>query len=108
MTFLLVYRKQSQPFHIFYEVLSYFGQQDSKVDVILGDFSINALLSANKNVLRLLTDLTLIKNSPIHISGSVIDHVYVRKNLVNSTKVVSDIVNVYFSDHDAVRTIFEF
>lgn len=97
----MVNRKQSQPFHIFFDILSYFEQQDSNVDVILGDFNINALLPANENSLRLLADFT-------HISGLVIDHIYVRTNIVNSSNVVLDVVNLYFSVVDAVRTIFEY
>ena len=108
LTFLLVYRKQGQPFNICYDILSYFEQQDSHVDVMLGDFNITPLLPVNENILRLLADFTLINTAHRHIWESVIDHVYVRTNMVSSNNVVSDVVNVYFSDHDAVRTIFEF
>ena len=42
-------------------------------------------------------------NKPAHISGSLIDHVYPKKALMEVFFTKVTIENIYFSNHDAVR-----
>ena len=75
------------------------------IDIILGDFNINYL---NDNQVQSLKSLmesfnyTQIVTKPTFISsGSLLDHVYIR-----STKfqiIENYVVNVYYSDHDAIK-----
>ena len=37
------------------------------------------------------------------LSGSILDHVYVKKSFLEDYKVEIVVLNTYFSDHDAVR-----
>ena len=44
-------------------------------------------------------------NKPTHISGSLIDHFYIKKSLMDKFFTNATVENIYFSDHDAVRII---
>ena len=78
------------------------------IHIILGDFNINYLYDNQVQPLNGLQFLmesfnfTQIVTKPTFISsGSLLDHVYVR-----STKfqiIENDVVNVYYSDHDAIK-----
>ena len=74
------------------------------IDIVLGDFNIDILNSTNINLQKVLFNYTLLVNEATHISGSLLDHVYVnnetlQKFSVDKTKIVS----IYFSDHDVVK-----
>ena len=43
------------------------------------------------------------ENKPTHISGSLIDHAYIKKALMKEFFTNVTVENNYFSDHDAVR-----
>ena len=46
-------------------------------------------------------------NKPTHLSGSLIDHVYIEKSLMEEFFANATVKNIYFSDHYAVRIIIE-
>ena len=46
-------------------------------------------------------------NKPTHTSGSLIDHVYNKKGLMEEFFSNGTVENIYFSDHDVVRIIIE-
>ena len=46
-------------------------------------------------------------NRQTHKYRSLIDHVYVKKNLMDEFFVNKTVVNTYFSDHDAIIMIIE-
>ena len=46
-------------------------------------------------------------NKPTHISGSLIDHVYIEKTLMEEFSANAIVENIYFSDHDAIRIVIE-
>ena len=46
-------------------------------------------------------------NKPTHISGSLIDHVYIKKSLTEKFFTSATVENIYFSDYDAVRLTIE-
>ena len=78
------------------------------IDIVLRDFNIDILNSANINLQKVLSNYTLLVNEATHISGFLLDHVYVnnetlQKFSVDKTKIVS----IYFSDHDVVKFRFQ-
>ena len=46
-------------------------------------------------------------NKPTHISGSLIDHVCIKKTLVEEFFINVTVEIISFSDHDAVRIVIE-
>ena len=46
-------------------------------------------------------------NEPTHTSGSLTDHVYNKKGLMEEFFSNGTVENIYFSDHDVVRIIIE-
>ena len=46
-------------------------------------------------------------NKPTHISGSLIEHVYIKKALMEKLFTNVTVENIYFLDHDAVRIVIE-
>ena len=73
-----------------------------KFDIILGDFNIDALES-NVNLNQFLTGYTLVVNEPTHISGSLLDHCYIKNDVLQQYDILCHVITVPFSDHDAVR-----
>ena len=49
---------------------------------------------------------THVANETRHISGSQIDHVYIKSAVLEEFHIKAIVQNIYFSDHDAVRIIF--
>ena len=54
-----------------------------------------------------MTEHVQIVNKPAHISGSLTDHVYIKKTLMEEFFVNAIVENIYFSDHDAIRIVIE-
>ena len=102
---LLLYRKCSVKQNTFNETLKYLVDSQD-VDIILGDFNINAL-AVDGDLAFLLEAYEMIVNDPTHISGSLLDHVYVKKTLSSDFYITCMVKNIYFSDHDAVRIVLE-
>ena len=44
-------------------------------------------------------------NKLTDISGSLIDHAYITKSLIEEFVINATVENIYFSDHDTVRII---
>ena len=103
-TFLLLYWKQSSNILQYIDCLKYI-LNSYNIHIILGDFNINYLndnqVQPHKSLMESF-NFTQILTKPTFISsGSLLDHVY-----VSSTKfqiIENDVVNVYYSDHDAIK-----
>ena len=63
-------------------------------------------VSKNK-LLDVFTDHIEMVNKLTHISGSLIDHVFIKKDLMEEFFTNATVENIYFSDHDAVRILIE-
>ena len=98
---LLVYRQSSQSKAIFFNSLSNFLRENN-VDIILGDFNIDYFDPMNDIIENLTENYEMIVDKPTHLSGGLIDHVYLRKSFIDYANVNCIVKNVYFSDHDAV------
>ena len=81
-------------------------KEKNDIHMIFGDFNISAL-EGNDYMSQYLSNYKIIVISPSHISGSLLDHVFVLHNFFENFKVTNYIKSVYFSDHDAVKCIIE-
>ena len=103
LNFILLYRQNQLPQTQFLDMLRHLQYQvDEEVHFILGDFNINYYKDECNFLREYLTDYEMVANTPTHISGSLIDHVYIHKNIINVINIDVLIHSVYFSDHEAV------
>ena len=98
--FLLLYRKQSWSVPSFMDDLVHLLRDD--IDIIMGDFNIDAL-KRNDDLVLVLRKYELIIKSITHLSGGQLDHVYIKKSWFEYLQVEAIIHIVHFSDHDAVK-----
>ena len=107
MRFLFLYRKQTSNVHDFLNNLNHIITWYT-IDVILGDFNINYFNEKEsynlKNILESTLGYQQIVSKPTFLSGSLLDHVYIRSHKFKS--VVNSVIGVYYSDHDAVKILF--
>ena len=97
---MILYKPNSQPLTLFSDYLHY--MIDAKgPDIIIGDFNIDAYQESRLS--HLLADYSQFVDSPTHIAGSTLDHVYVKNGLQENNDIKVSVLNIYFSDHDAVR-----
>ena len=105
MCVVAVYRRQQLPMIIFLSHFDYYLTailHPTMPSVILGDFNDN-LLSTTTNSFRLLGFMAAKGFSqqvtmPTTDSGSLLDHIYYNGSTTNS---FVDVVDTYYSDHDA-------
>ena len=102
MKLLVLYKKNSLLLTNFCNWLLEFIFYNS-VDIILGDFNMNAL-HENNSLLHVLSAYNQAVTKSTHISGSLLDHVYVHKEFSRTLSV--NVIDIYFSDHDAVKLKF--
>ena len=100
LSILLLYRKQSWSVSSFIDALSQLLYDP--IDIILGDFNIDALVMP-ESLKTVLENYELVVKGPTHLSGSQLDHVYVTKTLLLQVGVSAVIRTVYFSDHGAIK-----
>ena len=103
---MLVYRKQSMQMQEFFQSMQYLAATYS-IDIPAGDFSYVLLKVLENKLLNIFTDHVQIVNKPIHISGSLIDHIYITISSMEEFFINATAENIYFSDHDAVRVKME-
>ena len=103
---LLLYRSHTTGQNNFACITRYFLLRGNDIHMIFGDFNINAL-EGKDYMSQYLSNYKMIVTSPTHISGCLLDYVYVLHNLFENLKVTNYIKSVYFSDHDEVRCIIE-
>ena len=108
LKFLLTYRKNNSNIQQYLHNLNNILQTNS-VDMILGDFNINyfneLLILSLKQLMNSLECIQIV-NKPTFISaGSLLDQFYVKQSLYD--EIQNEVVTVYFSDHDCVKTIIK-
>ena len=69
--------------------------------MILGDFSINAN-DTNRFLSIILSEYSMLVTHPTHINGSLIDHVYIKKDFCERFNINVSVKPLYFSDNDHV------
>ena len=101
---VLLYRSPNSSLSSFYEILTEISSPQLHVDIILGDFNLDVFNVANNSLHDVLSNYTLIVDEATHISGSLIDHVYIRKSLLHHTVLEKVVVcNMSFTDHDVIK-----
>ena len=75
----------------------------------MGDFNINASHDPLHPIVLNLQELDyeLIVDSPTHIRGGLIDHVYFLKTFKSTITYSVCLKSVYYSDHDAISLHFQ-
>ena len=96
---LLLYKKHALHLKSFCDWLQGFVTNNS-VDIILGAFNIN-VFNENIRLFHILSRFDQLVNTSTHISSSLLDHVYIRQEFPK--QVTSDVISIYFSDHDAIK-----
>ena len=77
------------------------------IEIIAWDFNYDILKVLENKLLDIFTNHVQMVNKPTHISESLIDHVYLKKSLIEDFLFNATVENIYFSDNDAVRIIIE-
>ena len=77
-TLMLVYRKQPMQMQEFFQVLQYLLATQF-IDIIVWGFSYNLLNVLENRFLDIFTDHFQMVKELTYISGSLIDHVYIKK-----------------------------
>ena len=88
----------------FFQMLQYLVATYS-IDVIAEDFNYDLLKVSVNKLLDIFRDHVQMLNKPTHISGPLT--IYIKKNLMEGFFTNATVESIYFSDHDAVRTIIE-
>ena len=100
---MLVYRVQEMSIDEFCHNLEYLITTN---EVDFRDFNYDLLKTPSTiKLLEYLIDYVQLVEQATHISGSLIDHVYVKKNILEELHVDVNVQNIFFSDHDAVRIV---
>ena len=97
---LLIYKKRAVSLTQFCDWVGQFVRI-CHVEKILGDFNIN-VLGTCCNIINIENFIQIVKE-PTHLSGSLIDHVYLHQDLLGNVNAEVKNFNVYFSDHDAIQ-----
>ena len=67
----------------------------------MGDIYINAI-DPTSQILQVMSNYVQVVTESTQISRALLDHVFVRKDLLKKTEVGSVLRTLHFSDHDAV------
>ena len=84
---LLLYRKNNGNLALLYQEFVEINAGNT-FNIILGDFNIN-FLEQNSQISQLLSDYVQIVFEPNQISGSLLDHVYIQRNILDTMDVKS-------------------
>ena len=79
----------------------------NSIDIVAEDFNYDLLKESQNKFLDNFIEHVQMVNKPTHISGYLIDHVYIKRGLMKEfiTNVTAE--NIYFSDHNAIRIVIE-
>ena len=112
ISFLLLYRKNTSNVHDYISKLSDL-LNISTVDIIMGDFNINFFnvtdIKQLKELMSFYAYIQIVQNATFLPSGSLLDHIYVKKTERNLLKMLkTNVVSVYYSDHEAVEMVITY
>ena len=79
-----------------------------EIKIVLGDFNINCYDETDsqhlKQIMNAANDSKIVKGTTFVSSGSLLDHVYMKQNLLDNFKDIKcEVKSVYYSDHDSVQ-----
>ena len=99
---ILVYRQNQMRKEDFLYLIQHLQSQVDNVQIILGDFNIDYLKPDCDFLRNNLQNYEMVVQSATHISGSLIDHIYVEKDFKEEYEIKLQIIPVYYSDHNAI------
>ena len=99
---LVIYKKRAISLTQFCDWVGEFVRT-RHVDIILGDFNINVLGKPVATLSSALKNFIQIVQEPTHLSGSLIDHVYIHQDLLGNVNVEVRNFDVYFSDRNTIQ-----
>ena len=76
------------------------------INIIAGDFNYDLLKVSENKLLDVFTDHVQMVNKPTHLSGSLIDHVYIKNILMEEFFINATVENNFFSDKNFVKLHF--
>ena len=76
-----VYEKQSMQIQEFFKILQYLVATYS-IDIIAGECNYYLLKVLENNLLDIFTDHVQMVNKSTHVSGYLVEHVYIKKSLL--------------------------
>ena len=99
----IVYRKNSSNILQFVNSLDYLLRAHT-IDIILGHLNINYFNGKDvepfASLMASFSYVQIVKK-PTFISGSLLDHVYIKQPI--EPNIHCSVISVYYSDHDAIR-----
>ena len=100
ISLLLVYRKIAMEEEHFSNTLRYLIIS-TKPNIVLGDFNFSYQNDLPISSLMQRFNYEQLVEEPTHIRGGLIDQVYVSKDFSVFNHLKSQVLSVYYSDHDA-------
>ena len=97
---LLLYKPPHYSRNAFCQDLS--GLLFDNIEIIVGDFNIDAQEPTNADLNGILSSYEMIVNEPTHLAGGLLDHVYLKRSFISEKEVTSFVKDIYFSDHDGI------
>ena len=108
LSVILLYRQQNLDNHNFLYKIQHLQDASEITHIILGDFNKNYVSDESDFIKAYLEqDYQMIVQEPTHISGSLIDHVYIHKDLFKRYEITALVQSIYYSDHDAIQMKFK-
>ena len=105
MTFLLIYRKNNSNVQEFCQSLSNI-LQTNRIQIILGDFNANYFIANTlQQLMNSLGYIQIVSEPTFVSSGSLLDQVFVQQPI--NDKISNEVISVYYSDHDCVKTVIK-
>ncbi|KXJ13769.1 ATP-dependent DNA helicase PIF1 [Exaiptasia diaphana] len=107
---LLLYRKNGRSISQYVQNLERI-LNSNKIDIVFGDFNIDYFNDSEVQALNtIMEQLGYIQtvDSPTFISGSLLDHVYIKNEMLNVANICTSVIPVYYSDHEAIKILFNF
>ena len=106
ITLMLFYWAHSVSLEQFCEILE-FLLISNPVNVIVGDFNYDRSKVSTNKIVDHLKDYAQVVNEPMHISGSLIDHIYIKNTLLKDFAFNVKVQNMYFLNYDAVKIVLK-
>ena len=97
---LLLYRKKIESLSNFQKNLIEINTHET-FDIILVNLNVNTL-EQNSQVKQVLSNYMRVVAESTQISGGLLDHIFIRKQMNQEMVVQNVVIRAYYSDHDAV------
>ena len=75
------------------------------MDIVTRDFNYNLLKASENKLLDIFTNHSQMVKKLTQLSGSLIDHVYIKKTLMANFSINATADNINFSDHDVIKIV---